>query len=120
VINHHSTAGHFWNAGCGFFAVWRSLGLEKPAPASLSLSLCLSREMRTIISSTLILFSTLTKLISPSVIDNYDITVIGTVGGYLHAVDTVTLEKIWSVNIGGPLLSAQEVRGLLSHIEEID
>jgi hypothetical protein len=66
--------------------------------------------MHSLISSTFILFSTLTKLISPTVIDNYDITVIGTVGGYLHAVDTITLEKIWSVNIGGPLLSAQEVQ----------
>jgi hypothetical protein len=47
---------------------------------------------------------------SPSIATSInDITLIGTVGGYLHAVNTITLEKIWSVNIGGPLLSAQEL-----------
>jgi outer membrane protein assembly factor BamB len=47
---------------------------------------------------------------SPSISTSiHDITLIGTVGGYLHAVNTITLEKIWSVNIGGPLLSAQEL-----------
>lgn len=48
-------------------------------------------------------------------IQSHDITLIGTVGGYLYAVNPITLEKIWSVNIGGPLLSAQEISPSLDY-----
>ena len=36
---------------------------------------------------------------------------VGTADGYLHAIDSVTNEKLWSVDTGGPLLSSfQQVR----------
>jgi hypothetical protein len=37
-------------------------------------------------------------------------TIMGTVDGFLHAVDSYTLEKKWSISTGGPLLSAHEVK----------
>lgn len=54
------------------------------------------------------IFFLLFNLNISSLIDSNDITIIGTVGGYLHAINSHTLQKKWSVNIGGPLITANE------------
>lgn len=41
--------------------------------------------------------------------DNASITIIGTMGGYIYGIDSLSLEKKWTVDTGGPLLSAEQV-----------
>jgi hypothetical protein len=40
--------------------------------------------------------------------DNMDVTLLGTADGFLHAINPSTHEKIWSTDIGGPLLSSHQ------------
>ena len=55
------------------------------------------------------LILSLFSLISCSIIEkeeSNEVTIIGTIGGYLHAIKRDSLEVKWSINIGGPLLTA--------------
>jgi hypothetical protein len=42
--------------------------------------------------------------------NNNNITIIGTMGGFIYGIDSHSLEKKWTINTGGPLLSAEQVR----------
>jgi hypothetical protein len=41
-----------------------------------------------------------------------NITIIGTAGGFVYGIDSHSLEKKWTINTGGALLSAAQVSKL--------
>ena len=46
--------------------------------------------------------------VSSEELKDMDVTLLGTADGFLHAINPSTHEKMWSTDIGGPLLSSHQ------------